>query len=252
MHWCSDPASVPFLIFKLNIMDMNVDDFINSIHEHYKLYNDTTLPGEQYPTWLDNQQLEWVKKAFDEVVLGNKLTKQELPMEEIQGYHYPEHITVAQALAMLDNITVDKEGFVSTWKLASVDGGSLYYDLVRDNHVLATVIIPVNNEKLYRLELANIRDIISPDSYMAIIGDNQMRYYIKKDDPLTLQEFLETYGDHYMSFVSIQNNVVTYQSSYHGYIVKAEIGINNEFKEVETANSLYRIADTGYYEFTFE
>ena len=233
-------------------MDINVNDFINSMHEHYKLYNDITLPGEQYPTWLDKQQLEWVKKAFDEVVLGNKLKRYEVPMEEIQDYHYPQHLTVTQALDMLDRITVDKEGFVAIWKLAFVDGGSVYYNLVKDNQLLATVSIPINDEKIYRLELANIRDVISPDAHLNIAEEDNMGYYIKKDDPLTLQEFLGTYGDHYMSFVSIQNNIVTYQSSYHGYIVKAEIGINNDFKEVETANSLYRIADTGYYEFTFE
>lgn len=231
-------------------MDINARDFIN-MYKHYVRSNDVILPGKQHPNWLDDQRLEWVKKAFDEVVLENAITKYELPMENIKDYYHLQQLTIRQALAMLDEITVDNEGFVATWKLAFVDGGNIYYNLVKDNQILATVIIPINNEKIYRLKLANIKDIISPDSYLNIAVENNMGYYIKKDDPLTLQEFLDTYGDHYMSFVSIQNNVVTYQSSYHGYIVKAEIGVNNEFKEVETANSLYRIADTGYYEFTF-
>lgn len=231
-------------------MDINARDFIN-MYKHYVRSNDVILPGEQHPNWLDDQRLECVKKAFDEVVLENAITKYELPMENIKDYYHLQQLTIRQALAMLDEITVDNEGFVATWKLAFVDGGNIYYNLVKDNQILATVIIPINNEKIYRLKLANIKDIISPDSYLNIAVEENMGYYIKKNDPLTLQEFLDTYGDHYMSFVSIQNNVVTYQSSYHGYIVKAEIGVNNEFKEVETANSLYRIADTGYYEFTF-
>lgn len=232
-------------------MDINARDFIN-MYKHYVRSNDVILPGEQHPNWLDDQRLGWVKKAFDEVVLENAITKYELPMENIKDYYHLQQLTIRQALAMLDEITVDNEGFVATWKLAFVDGGNIYYNLVKDNQILATVIIPINNEKIYRLKLANIKDIISPDSYLNIAVEDNMGYYIKKDDPLTLQEFLDTYGDHYMSFVSIQNNVVTYQSSYHGYTVKTEIGVYDEFKEVETANSLYRIADTGFYEFAFD
>lgn len=172
--------------------------------------------------------------------------------EEIKDYEYPQHITISQALNMLDEIAVDKEGFVATWKLTCIDGGIVYYDLVRDNYVLANIGIPIDKDKIYQLDLANIKGVISADTYLTMVYEGNMRYYIKKDDPLNLQEFLDIYGDYYMSFVKIQHNIITYYNSYSGYTVKIENNVNSQFKEVETANSLYRIVGDGFFEFKFE